>query len=242
MSKSIKSFVLLIGFISFIVAQNPIILSEQGYEKLEAEQYQEAQTLFKQVLDIDPSYAPAMVGLSRITLRNGDMAKTRELLRQAIDNDPKNQSYRDEFERVNEINTLMSQGLRALNSGDFEEAFDSYAVVLEKFPFFAEAAYSMGLVKFREKDYDAAVIQFKKALDLNPYHENALAAIANVARNAFNKGNQAYRRRDLDAAITNYRHVIEIDTSFYHPFWILSHRSGNRPDKKKYQSRLHDGS
>ena len=44
---------------------------------------------------------------------------------------------------------------------------------LLRFPFFSEAAYSMGLVRYREKTFEEAVVHFKKALEINPYHEKA---------------------------------------------------------------------
>ncbi|GIS47774.1 MAG: hypothetical protein Ct9H90mP20_4440 [Candidatus Neomarinimicrobiota bacterium] len=55
----------------------------------------------------------------------------------------------------------------------------------------------MGLANFRNKDYDEAVNYFKKTIEINPDHKNALTAIKNVAKNFFNKGNKLYKRGDL---------------------------------------------
>ena len=63
------------------------------------------------------------------------MKDTQEFLRQAIDIDPENQEYRDEFDRINQINTLMSDASRYMADADFNNAFDSYRIVLENFLF-----------------------------------------------------------------------------------------------------------
>ncbi|GIS72314.1 MAG: hypothetical protein CM1200mP10_18910 [Candidatus Neomarinimicrobiota bacterium] len=57
----------------------------------------------------------------------------------------------------------MNDANRYMDEIDYANAFESYRIVLEKFPMFAEAAYSMGLVKNREKILNEAVQYFKKA-------------------------------------------------------------------------------
>ena len=182
---------LLIQFILFslLSAQTPDELLQNGLDMLNNGDREGAQAALEDALESDPTFAPAMIALSKVHLRNGDMQKTQEYIRKAIDAEPENQDYREEFERLNEINTLMADGQRNMQTGNLSAAYESYRIVLEKFPFFAEAAYSMGLVKFRKQDFEAAVENFKKALELNHFHENARTAIANVAKNKFNEGN-----------------------------------------------------
>jgi tetratricopeptide (TPR) repeat protein len=81
-----------------------------------------------------------MVELARLNLRLGKMQETRDFLKRAIDADPENQEFRDEFDRINEINTLMNDASRYMDDTDYANAFESYRIVLEKFPLFAEAA------------------------------------------------------------------------------------------------------
>ena len=202
-------------FFSILFAQTPDVLLQNGQEMLNNGDFIGAEAVLNEALQADPTFAPAMIALSKVHLRFGNMQKTQEYIRKAIDTDPENQEYRDEFERLNEINTLMADGQRNMQSGDLSAAYESYRVVLEKFPFLAEAAYSIGLVKFREQDFAGAVDYFKKALKLNYSHENARTAIANVAKNKFNEGNNSYRRRDLEGALSAYEDVLKIDESFY---------------------------
>ena len=216
---------------SLIAAQTPDALLQNGQEMLDKGDLAGAQAALEEALQADPTFAPAMIVLSKVHLRNGNMQKTQEYIRNAIDTDPENKEYRDEFERLNEINTLMADGQRNMQTGDLPAAYESYRVVLEKFPFFAEAAYSMGLVRFREQEFDAAVENFKLALKLNQYHENARTAIANVAKNKFNEGNNSYKRRDLEGALDAYQEVLQIDDTFYQAHYqigVIMAKMGDR--------------
>ena len=228
MQKYLIQFILF----SFISAQTPDILLQNGLEMMNNGDLVGAQISLEEALQADPTFAPAMIALSKVHLRNGDMQKTQEFIRKAIDADPENQEFREEFERLNEINTLMADGQRNMQSGDLSAAFESYRVVLEKFPYFAEAAYSMGLVKFRVKDFKNAVENFKNALELNQLHENARTAIANVAKKKFNEGNDSYRRRDLEGALGAYDEVLVIDETFYQAHYqigVIKSKMGDKP-------------
>lgn len=227
MQKIIISLIL----ITIIGAQTPDALMQDGQSMLDNNDLEGAKMVLEQALQADPTFAPVMILLSHVYLRMGDMDSTKKYINNAIDTDPENQEYRDEFERLNEINTLMADGKRNLQNGDLAAAYESYRIVLEKFPFFSEADYSMGLVKFREKDFPAAVSHFKNALLLNPQHENARTAISNVAKNKFNEGNNSYRRRDLEGALTLYKEVLDIDESFYQAHYqigVIQSKMGNR--------------
>ena len=224
---------LLIQFVLFslLSAQTPDVLLQNGLDMFNNGDLEGAQAALEDALQFDPTFAPAMIALSKVHLHNGDMQKTQEYIRKAIDAEPENQDYREEFERLNEINTLMADGQRNMQTGNLSAAYESYRIVLEKFPFFAEAAYSMGLVKFREKDFDEAVENFKKTLELNHFHENARAAIENVAKNKFNEGNNSYKRRDLEGALAAYMEVLKIDESFYQAHYqigVIQAKMGDR--------------
>ena len=203
----------------FIFAQSPEILLSEGQEKIKEGAFVQADSLFNKALELDNTYAPAMFQLTQLNLRLGNMEKAQNYIRDAVEVD--REQYIDTFNKMNEINTSMNDGSRALKGGRFDEAFQLYGTVLEQFPYFSEAAYSMGLVKFREKDFDEAVHYFQKTLELNSFHEKAQAAIANVTRNIFNDGNNAYRRGDLEGALAAYYRVLEMDNNFYRAYYQI---------------------
>lgn len=215
MMNIMRKLSVVIVVMGIVFAQSPDALLTDAQAQLETGKVDAAETGFKQVLKIDPTYAPAMVGLAQVYMRKGDMDSTQHYLKKAIEADPENQEFRDEFERLNELNTLMSQGGRSMKNGDMDNAFETFKIALANFPFFAEAAYSMGLVKFRMKDYMASIDHFHKAVALNPQHEKAQTALMNVARVFFSEGNNAYKRRDLEGALAGYNKALSVDDSFY---------------------------
>ena len=206
--------VLLIG-LSFATDTGPNDLYTKGLDALEASNWDSADSLFKAVLGLDANFAPAMVKLAKISVRNGDMDQTKDYLRQAIKADPENQEYRDEYDQLNEINKFMSQGARELDAGEYENAIASYSKVYGKYPYMTEAIYSLGVVKMRQGDFDTAIEYFNKALAVNENHEKTIKALKNVAGNMFNEGNNFYRRRDYNNALDYYKKVVAIDNSFY---------------------------
>ena len=231
MIKNINKNIFVFSIVSILFGQSPDQVLNDGRAQLANGDYEQAEVLFKKALGMDPTFSPAMLELARINLRFGKMKNTQEFLRQAIDIDPENQEYRDEFDRINEINTLMSDASRYMSNSDFDNAFESYRIVLEKFPFFSEAAFSKGLVRYREKNLDEAVIHFKKALEINPYHEKARTAMDNVTKKAFNDGNRSYKRGDLDGAIESYQKVLDFDDSFYQAHYqigVIKAKMGDR--------------
>jgi len=219
MKKRVKSILLFIVIGGFIFAQSPEILFSEGQEKIKEGAFAQADSLFNKALELDNTYAPAMFQLTQLNLRLGNMEKAQNYIREAVEID--REQYIETFNKMNEINTSMNDGSRALKGGRFDEAFQLFGTILEQFPYFSEAAYSMGLVKFREKDFDEAVHYFHKTLELNPLHEKAQAAIANVTRNIFNDGNNAYRRGDLEGALAAYYRVLEMDNNFYRAYYQI---------------------
>ncbi len=222
---------LLIG-LSFADNMGPDDFYAKGLEALEASDWDSADSLFKSSLDLDAGFAPAMIQLAKISVRNGDMDQTKNYIRQAIEADPENEEYRNEYDQLNEINKFMSQGAREIDAGEFENAFTSFSQVYEKYPYMTEAIYSLGVVKMREGDFDAAVEYFNKALIVNENHEKAQKALKSVAGNMFNEGNNFYRRRDYNNALKYYKKVIEIDNSLYQAYFKLGQVEARLKNKR----------
>ncbi|NOZ73904.1 MAG: tetratricopeptide repeat protein [FCB group bacterium] len=198
-----------------LLAQSSESFLEAGMEKFNQKDWASAESLFKKAIEADDSNHKAYFQLGLVQFRMGDMENAKTNLKQAIEMEPEAKDYREQYDLLRDVISRMSDGVRSMNNGAYDEAFTIYQKVLETAPEFAEAAYSMGLAKFKLKDFDSAVDYFKKAIEINPAHENAKAAIANVAKNTFNAGNNAYRRGDLESALNNYRRVLAIDPEFY---------------------------
>ncbi len=209
--KLIKLF-LLTFLLSIAISETTETLMSSAQNKLESGDLQGALSDLKMVLEKDSKFTPAMIQLANLQLRLGDMENAQQYLRKAVDVDY--DKYKKEFDRFNDINLKMSDGGRQIKSGQFEEAFSSYEAVVKEFPHFTEAVYSMGLAKFRLKDFESCVMYFRQAIELNPEHVNARTAIDNVVKNTFNEGNNSYRRGNLEGAMESYYKVLSFDTTF----------------------------
>ncbi|KAJ3034540.1 hypothetical protein HDV00_004953 [Rhizophlyctis rosea] len=75
-----------------------------------------------------------------------------------------------------DIKTLparVEDGVKLFKSGEHHKALKKYMSALELDPKCVEAYVARGCVFAGDKNYDAAVDDFKKALEINPKHENA---------------------------------------------------------------------
>lgn len=221
--KTTKLLIMLILLVGFSFSQGGDLddLYTRGVAAIENGDWDTADELLKNALTLKADFSPAMVQLAHISVRNGDMNQTKEYLRQAIDIEPENEEYRVAYNELNEVNKFMSQGARELDAGEFENSFNSYSQVIEKYPYMTEAVYSLGVVKLREGNNDSAIDYFNQALKINPNHEKSQQSLKSVAGKMFNEGNDFKRRRDWTKARELYKKVVSIDNSIYQAHYQL---------------------
>ncbi len=224
------SFFSMVLFTVLLFGQDPMADASRAQEELAQGNVDSAESLYQSALDMDPSFSPALLGLSKVALTKGDLNATGSYLREAIDMEPENQEFRDEYQKLNELNTLMSQGNRSYSNGETSDAIETFRIILEKYPTFSEAAFRMGLAYSREGNTPEAVESFKTALRIYPDHENAQKAIKNEAKRAFLTGNDSYKRGDLETALGYYKKAIQVDETFYQSYYqmgVIESKLGN---------------
>ncbi len=225
-------------FIGIVFSQSPDELYNAANISLEAGNVSEAEAGFNAALQADPTFAPGYMGLARVSVRKGDLSKAKDYYLEAIEADPSpDTDYRNEYEQLTELNTLMSKGRRSLQNGEIDDAFVSFRIAYEKFPHYPESVFNMGLGQMRNKEYMEAVNNFHKTMAINPEHKNALAAIKNVAKNFFNSANQSYKRSDLESALSSYERVLEVDKTFYqayHQIGMIKSKMGDKDESIQF--------
>ena len=173
-------------FINLIIFLGSLALSQdlqsivnKANNEIKSNDLVAAENLLKNVLDIDPSFAPARVALSKIWLRKGDLSKANEYANLAVRID---EDFRPWWEKLNEIRAGIQNGQKYVQQSDFDKAFDEYEAISEKFPYYSQAHYYMGIAKYKQKDFQQAALSFENALKIYPDYQKAIKALNNVKK------------------------------------------------------------
>ena len=173
-------------FINLIIFLGSLALSQdlqsivnKANNEIKSNDLVSAENLLKNVLDIDPSFAPARVVLSKIWLRKGDLSKANEYANLAVRID---EDFRPWWEKLNEIRAGIQNGQKYVQQSDFDKAFDEYEAISEKFPYYSQAHYYMGIAKYKQKDFQQAALSFENALKIYPDYQKAIKALNNVKK------------------------------------------------------------
>jgi tetratricopeptide (TPR) repeat protein len=173
-------------FINLIIFLGSLALSQdlqsivnKANNEIKSNDLVAAENLLKSVLDIDPSFAPARVALSKIWLRKGDLSKANEYANLAVRID---EDFRPWWEKLNEIRAGIQNGQKYVQQSDFDKAFDEYEAISEKFPYYSQAHYYMGIAKYKQKDFQQAALSFENALKIYPDYQKAIKALNNVKK------------------------------------------------------------
>ena len=211
----------------FLFSQDPEILFNQAKDRMKIGELEQADSLLKESLKIDPSFAPAHIGFSELWLWKGDLVKANESATKAVQMD---EEFRSWWNGLNDIRTRIQNGKRNVQQGQFDIAMQEYQAIVDKFPYFPEAQFYMGLTKFRQKDIEGAAFYFSEALKIYPGHQKARKGLNNVTKQLLNNGNKAYKRGDLERASDYYLKAVQFDQEFYLAFYqlgVLEKKMGN---------------
>ena len=173
-------------FINLIIFLGSLALSQdlqsivnKANNEIKSNDLVSAETLLQDVLDVDPSFAPARVALSKIWLRKGDLSKANEYANLAVRID---EDFRPWWKKLNEIRAGIQNGQKYVQQSDFDRAFDEYEAISEKFPYYSQAHYYMGIAKYKQKDFQQAALSFENALKIYPDYQKAIKALNNVKK------------------------------------------------------------
>lgn len=208
--------------VALLSGENLEQLLGEGKALLEQGQLELAEQRLIAAIEADPTMAESYYILGQVYLKQYDLDKTRENFRIAIDLDQRNQEYRDEFERVNTIASLMTDAKRILDGGNSYAAIAKYENVMNEFPeFSAMTLYHMGVASLREDDISEAARYFREATDEDSSYEKPSKALKGIADKIYNEANQSIRRGDYEGAIENYKKVLELDPDYLRAYFQM---------------------
>ncbi|MFL3007291.1 MAG: tetratricopeptide repeat protein [Candidatus Neomarinimicrobiota bacterium] len=226
----LKSF-LIYGFISgMLFSQDPEELLNRGNLELNSGNLELAEELFNSALKLDPSFAPAIKSLSKLSLHRGDLKKANEYSIEAVQKD---EDFRKWSNVIAKISENIQNGNRNVQQGLFEEAIKNYELISKDHPYFPDAEFYKGLTRFRQKDIEGAAEYFKKTLDIYSEHKKARKGLDNVTKQFLNAGNKSYKRGDVSKATDYYEKALEFDSNFYLAYFQLGVLQKKQGQSKK---------
>ena len=160
-----------------------------GFHK--AGRFQEAKTLYKEVLILEPQNSDALHLLGLICLEEKSFETAVEYIQQAIKIEPR-------------VNFYISLAKVYQAKNQVEEVINCYKKALELNPEQFELYDILGNIYYNQNNYDEAEKYFKKALELKP----------DSAGTYYNLGNACYNQSKLSEAIRNYITAIEIKPDY----------------------------
>jgi tetratricopeptide (TPR) repeat protein len=150
---------------------------------------EQAEQLYRQVLEADPGHADAHANLGVALLTTGRKQEALACFRQALRSDPQH------FYAHNNLgNALMEQGHMA-------EAIACFRQALRINPNYANAHYNLGNILQDQGRLDDAIDCYRQALRVNPDHADAHN----------NLGNALFAQRQLREAAECYRQVLRLN-------------------------------
>jgi len=160
----------------------------------------QAEPLYRQILQADPSHADAHHLLGLIGYQTGHHEAAVPLMRRAIALAPSAAVYHSNL------------GLVLKDLGQLDEAIACYRRALQLNPRFADALSHLGMALKEKGLADEAIACYRQALQLNPNHANAHN----------NLGIALWDRGELDEAVACYRRALRLNPQFVDALCNLS--------------------
>ncbi|MFC1543015.1 tetratricopeptide repeat protein [Candidatus Neomarinimicrobiota bacterium] len=204
------------------LGQNLGEIFTKAHEEIAAENYDAARQQLQLILQQSPTYAPAYFELSKLSLIQDDLRGAQENINAAIQNDPRNEEYRAEAEKIADISSLMSQARRSYDERDYMGSVALYEKVIEDHPTFANAYYGMGMAFAREGDLRQAAQAFTQAQTYNPNDPRYSNALLKIVADQYNEGNRLYKARDWEAAVEAYQEAYQLDPGFEQAYYRVA--------------------
>lgn len=203
---------------------------------------------------VAPGVANNYVGLATAYQLNGNMDQAEKNFRRAMQLDPNNLLASEginaiENDRVKmQLDLFLNRAISLQKDERFDESIDNYIKAVRLSPRNPDIHYNIGTCFQAKKDWFQAEKAYRKALDLNPDHEEAGLALKKLTDDrretqiaeAFDKAVELHKNKQYNEAIQIYLKVSQDkpnnDTLFYN-IGTAYQAIGNFDEAKKYYQR-----
>ncbi|MDY6839505.1 MAG: sulfotransferase [Thermodesulfobacteriota bacterium] len=176
------------------ISQNQTIDSKmkEATEKYQRGELENAENIYKEILQIDPRHADALHQLGLIAHDKGDAAQAVDYISAAIQVESKNPIYHNNL------------GTAFVEKGNLAEASACYQKATELNPAFCEAYNNLGIVLEKQGLHKQSAEACTQALNLKPDYAPAHSGL----------GTALYSLGDIDLALHHYCEAVRIDPDF----------------------------
>jgi len=115
-----------------------------------------AEAIFERVTQMDPEYADGWVNVARARLQEGNLAGAEAMLRAALKIDG----------RLAKTHFFLGTVLK--NDGRYDEALEHLQIAASQYPRDRVVRNQLGRVLFLQRRFEEAIVEFKRALDVDP--------------------------------------------------------------------------
>ena len=196
------------------------ISSIQSY--LDSGEYPEANAEFERAIkDFDANASLYFMG-GEVAVKLDMLDDANKHFIKAIELDNKNEEYRSVQQNLEKLKNSMTSARKTFDSGRMDDAIIEFEKLTETFPQHAIGYYNLGRVYKVNEEYDSAVLNYKKAGELNPFEEKYSLAIIAIAQEMAKEGDIEYRRQEFDSAIENYKKAIQYSHAYTTAYFKLA--------------------
>ena len=181
---------------SFSSNLNPQHALQTAMAQHQAGNLQQAESLYKQVLQAAPNQADALHLLGLVAKQKGDLKTAVQLMRKALNFNP------------NYVEAYVNLGASLQEQGNLNEAADCYRKALALRPNYAEVHSNLGVVLKAQDNLHESAQSFIRALELNPNSAETFADLTFANLDALLK-----EMSEPAEALIYYRKVLAISPS-----------------------------
>ncbi len=194
-------------FPQLVTAQSIDLLYQQGISAQNEGKHSDAESVWRQVLELTPKDATAYFYLGKALYSQKKLEEAIAAYQKAIQLNP------------NDVRAHNNLGVILTENKKLDEAIAVYRKAIQIDPQFALAYKNLGLLLYDQKKIDEAIAVFREATPLNPKNTGDPSNVGNSLTDrkkldavAYkNLGNALYDQEKLDAAIAAYNKAIQLN-------------------------------
>ncbi len=213
-----------------VAAQDAGELYPKAQEEISAKNWAMAEQHLQAILAQDAAHAGAHHLMSIVALNRDNLKGAQQSIASALELDGRNEEFRAQADKIADLSRAMGQARRFYDERSYGDAVTQYERIIEDYPTFASAYYSMGLAFKMAGNLPRAAEAFRQAKAHNTDDARYASALRKLVADKYNEGNRLYKTRDYDAAAEAYQEAYQLDPGFYQAYYRLARSLKNLGD------------